>query len=219
MSCMAECGAKKKQNRGLCTRPAGWGTTHKGTGRCKNHGGCSTGPKDRQKASDSKKGNRNAEKTGEHSERRLSRVESFRQACESAPVDPTSMLQEQARRTAGRLAYMYDLLLQTEQKLEQLAAEGDGTALQALAVVEIARKQQMTGEGDKAQLADVELSTKSRSLLDLWFNQHDAITRVEMLYGRTAERLKPRDGVPLGGGIGTLIISNAMPGVDDDDSA
>lgn len=33
------CGAKKKQGPGTCTRPAGWGTTHAGVGRCKLHGG------------------------------------------------------------------------------------------------------------------------------------------------------------------------------------
>ena len=34
------CGAKKKQNGGHCTRPAGWGTDHPGYGKCKLHGGC-----------------------------------------------------------------------------------------------------------------------------------------------------------------------------------
>lgn len=40
------CGAKAKQTGQPCRRPAGWGTNHPGTGRCKLHGGCSTGPKD-----------------------------------------------------------------------------------------------------------------------------------------------------------------------------
>lgn len=34
-----KCGAKKRQGEGNCTRPAGWGTDHPGTGRCKLHGG------------------------------------------------------------------------------------------------------------------------------------------------------------------------------------
>lgn len=34
------CGAKKRTGEGTCTRPAGWGTDHVGTGRCKLHGGC-----------------------------------------------------------------------------------------------------------------------------------------------------------------------------------
>lgn len=37
------CGAKRKGN--TCKQPAGRGTSHIGQGRCKNHGGCNTGPK------------------------------------------------------------------------------------------------------------------------------------------------------------------------------
>lgn len=33
------CGGAKRQGEGTCTRPAGWGTTHPGVGRCKLHGG------------------------------------------------------------------------------------------------------------------------------------------------------------------------------------
>lgn len=36
------CGAKKR-NGELCTQPAGWGTTHKGFGNCRFHGGNMTG--------------------------------------------------------------------------------------------------------------------------------------------------------------------------------
>lgn len=45
-----KCGAlitkweKKYGKKMYCTRPAGMGTTHKGTGKCKFHGGSSTGP-------------------------------------------------------------------------------------------------------------------------------------------------------------------------------
>jgi len=39
------CNGKLHRQDGYCTRPAGWGTPHPGTGRCKLHGGCSTGPK------------------------------------------------------------------------------------------------------------------------------------------------------------------------------
>lgn len=40
----AVCGAKTRKDGSPCQRPAGWGTQHVGTGRCKLHGGCSTGP-------------------------------------------------------------------------------------------------------------------------------------------------------------------------------
>lgn len=33
------CGAKRQQGEGTCRRPAGWGTPHPGSGRCKLHGG------------------------------------------------------------------------------------------------------------------------------------------------------------------------------------
>lgn len=33
------CGARKRQGEGTCERPAGWGTSHAGTGLCKLHGG------------------------------------------------------------------------------------------------------------------------------------------------------------------------------------
>jgi hypothetical protein len=46
----------KNRPGGLCTRPAGWGTPHPGTGRCKFHGGCSPG---------GPKGNKHAVSTGE----------------------------------------------------------------------------------------------------------------------------------------------------------
>lgn len=203
---MERCGAKNRQGK-PCGLVAGSGTDHLGTGRCRFHGGRSPGVT----------GNANAERTGEHS-RRPTREDEFKAAKSEAPVDPTSMLQEQARTTYARLQYMYRLLLQTEQQLENLAAEGDSSAFSALAVVEISRKQEPTidQETKTAAMVEVELSTKSRSLLDRWIAQHDAITRVELLYGRTAERLKPRGDGPLAGGIGTLIINNNMPGVDDD---
>lgn len=57
------CGAKTRAGT-PCKQPAGWGTNHAGEGRCKLHGGKSTGPKDRKKQSRSQKKNNNAEKHG-----------------------------------------------------------------------------------------------------------------------------------------------------------
>ncbi|MBC8590621.1 phage terminase small subunit [Wansuia hejianensis] len=53
------CGAKTRKGT-PCLRPAGWGTDHPGEGKCKLHGGKSTGPKDKNKL----KENKNAEKHG-----------------------------------------------------------------------------------------------------------------------------------------------------------
>lgn len=54
------CGAKTRAGT-PCKQKAGWGTNHVGEGRCKLHGGKSTGPKDKSKV----KGNKNALTTGE----------------------------------------------------------------------------------------------------------------------------------------------------------
>jgi len=51
------CGASKRNGDGEpCELPAGWGTDHKGEGRCKHHGGMAGAPT----------GNDNAVTTGEH---------------------------------------------------------------------------------------------------------------------------------------------------------
>lgn len=42
------CGAKTRSGT-PCKRPSGWGTNHPGKGKCKLHGGSSTGPKDKSK--------------------------------------------------------------------------------------------------------------------------------------------------------------------------
>lgn len=57
------CGAKTRAGT-PCKQKAGWGTNHVGTGKCKLHGGKSTGPKDKKKQSKSQKKNNNAEKHG-----------------------------------------------------------------------------------------------------------------------------------------------------------
>lgn len=54
-----KCGAKTRAGT-PCQQPAGWGTNHVGTGRCKLHGGSSTGPRDKSKI----RGNKNAETHG-----------------------------------------------------------------------------------------------------------------------------------------------------------
>jgi hypothetical protein len=42
------CNGKIHRQERYCKRPAGWGTSHPGEGRCKLHGGCCTGPKSGQ---------------------------------------------------------------------------------------------------------------------------------------------------------------------------
>lgn len=42
------CGGQRTTEDALCTKTPGYGTKHKGYGRCKFHGGCSTGPKTKE---------------------------------------------------------------------------------------------------------------------------------------------------------------------------
>lgn len=60
-----QCGAKTRAGT-PCKQKAGWGTDHVGTGRCKLHGGKSTGAKDRNLLAKKLKGNKNSVSTHEH---------------------------------------------------------------------------------------------------------------------------------------------------------
>jgi hypothetical protein len=67
-----KCGAKTKTSGGKCQRPAGWGTNHSGSGKCKLHGGASTGPRSEE---GKKKIAANAIKHGAYSDKLLSEQE------------------------------------------------------------------------------------------------------------------------------------------------
>lgn len=109
------CGGKKRQGEGNCTRPAGWGTDHAGSGRCKLHGGCSP----------------------------ASRIRGQRVAAEQAvktyglalDVSPTDALLEEVRWTAGHVAWLRERVQEVEQqaltwgmtqRVEQSATEFPG---------------------------------------------------------------------------------------------
>lgn len=89
------CGGKKKQGRGKCTRPKGWGTKHPGRGKCKLHGGST---KSHQAAAE-------------------------REAAEEAVVtyglpleiDPLQALLEEVYRTAGHVAWLNQVIRGLEQ--------------------------------------------------------------------------------------------------------
>lgn len=81
------CGAKGKQSGLPCRRPAGWGTSHPGNGRCKLHGGCSTGPKDAT-------GNKNAVKHGAYETIIRDRLSDTEKAVFDAISDDSNMSQE-----------------------------------------------------------------------------------------------------------------------------
>lgn len=158
------------------------------------------------------KENHNALKTGEYSEAALTRWERYEQCCEEAPLDHRAMREAQAKRNHARICFMYEQLLKTEAALETLAASGDEAASKALVIVRSKHKQGLDQIGDQTDWTQ----TEARSLLEIWLAQQAAIERAERTYGQIAEGLRPRDG-QVTGGIGTLIINNRMPGVDDDD--
>jgi hypothetical protein len=81
------CGAKGKQSGLPCARPAGWGTSHPGEGRCKLHGGCSTGPKDAT-------GNKNAVKHGVYETVIRDRLSDMEKAVFDSISDDSNMSQE-----------------------------------------------------------------------------------------------------------------------------
>ena len=76
------CGAKTRAGT-ACKKTAGWGTDHVGTGRCKLHGGKSTGPKP-----ENMRGNKNAEKHGLFSKYLPEETQALLDAIESlSPLD------------------------------------------------------------------------------------------------------------------------------------
>jgi hypothetical protein len=86
---MERCGANTKRGA-ICGKPAGWGTSHPGTGRCKLHGGASpTHVKAAQR--------REAERA----------VELFGLPRE---VDPHEALLEEVHRAAGHVAWLGDVV-------------------------------------------------------------------------------------------------------------
>src|SRR4051812_31727674 len=86
MTAGLKCGAQKRQGTGSCGRPAGWGTSHPGWGRCKLHGGSSP------------TGIRAAETA-----RAKHAVVTFGLPIQ---VDALTALREEVWRTAGHVAYL-----------------------------------------------------------------------------------------------------------------
>lgn len=89
-----KCGARKRQGEGNCTRPAGWGTDHPGTGRCKLHGGATV------------------------SHRGAASEELARRAVVTyglpRDISPTEALLEEVRYTAGHVAWLREKVAELE---------------------------------------------------------------------------------------------------------
>lgn len=113
---MPKCGGKKRQSEGQCTRPAGWGTSTPGHGRCKLHGGAT----------------------------RNHRIAAQRQIAEEAvrtlglPIDigPVEALLEEVRWAAGHVAWLRTIVAQVQpdalvwgvtEEVDKTASEFPGT--------------------------------------------------------------------------------------------
>jgi len=155
-------------------------------------------------------GNDNAVKTGANAPVALSRWEEFDRACAEAPLEHRNMREEQAKRNHARVRFMYHQLLQVEESLRTLADGGDEAAQKAMVIVATKHKAGLDQIGDQTNWTQ----TEAKSLFDRWLAIQAAIERAERTYGSIAEGLRPRDGGPGAGGIGTLIVNNGIPGVD-----
>jgi uncharacterized protein YjcR len=113
------CGAKAKSTGEPCKLKAGWGTDHPGTGRCKFHGGKSTGA-----PSEKMKKNKNAVKTHEHEAIWLDTLdEEEKELYHEIRTDVASQLDNEIRLTDIRIRRMM-LRIQELRKNKFTTVEG-----------------------------------------------------------------------------------------------
>lgn len=166
----SKCGAKAKSSKGSCSLPAGWGTDHAGKGRCKYHGGCSTGPRDPAKM----RGNKNALKTGERESIFLSTLdEEERQDYEKVDTSPAAQIDEQLRLITIREKRMM-------QRIADLKAAGEFTIVETEVTWDNTPSDYWQG-GKKRYTRDLNKSTRYKETGTLGQIQQieDALTRVQ----------------------------------------
>jgi hypothetical protein len=95
------CGAARKHDRGPCTRPAGWGTSHPGTGYCKLHGGSTP--------------------SGEQHGKKLAAQKAVAAFGLPREIDPDQALMEELWRCAGLVAFFERLISTGELPAEENA--------------------------------------------------------------------------------------------------
>lgn len=165
------CGDERVKNEhGFCLQRAGWGTDHLGTGRCKLHGGKSTGPKDKSKLEK----NKNAVTTGEYETIWLECLtEEEQEKYQSITTDLVEQLNEEIKLTTFREFRMM-------QRIAKLAKV-------EFTVVEKTIKSKGTEDSDKSSVAVSEKEEKVLATLGQIQGIEEALTRVQ---GKKSRLLK-----------------------------
>lgn len=168
------CGAKAKSTGEPCRLAAGWGTDHPGTGKCRFHGGLSTGP-----PPEKMKKNKNAVKTGEYETIWLDTLDDKEKELYSQiRTDVIEQLDNEIRLT--------DIRIRRMMKRISLLKEHDFT------VVEMQHKEGSGPEGPVDIDEEKQLATMGQIQ-----NIEEALTRVQM---RKEKLLKLKHTIEEGGG-------------------
>jgi uncharacterized protein YjcR len=175
------CGARKRQgDRSPCRRPAGWGTSHPGSGQCKLHGGC---------APVGQVGNKSAVVTGQY-ERLLREAlpEDERDAFDSAlsETDKIAKLRKQIALTEARILRMQKRLTYYQ---EQEAASADGLEQYGIDKGIDTGGESRDGE-EKGERTDLEIKKSSKSITVKQRKWADRILRTELALNQTQKLLK-----------------------------
>jgi len=158
------CGAKAKSTGERCKLVAGYGTSHLGEGRCKYHGGASTGPKP-----ENMKQNKNAVSTGEYetiwmdtlTDEEQQLLPKVKHEVIDLIDDDIKLIEIRIRRMMQRIADLADV---------------------DYAIVEKSHKEGITAKGEVDYTV-----TKTEATLDKIQNIEEALTRVQ---GKKTQLLK-----------------------------
>lgn len=176
---VAKCGAHAKQSGRPCRQPAGFGTNHLGTGRCKFHGGCAGAPA----------GNTNAVVTGQYEKLlREALPEDERDAFDSAlsEVDKKAKLQKQIALTETRILRMQKRLAYYQ---EQEAASQDGLEHYGTDLGEDSGNENRDGT-EKGEDTNLTVVKRSKSVTVKQRKWADRILRTELALNQTQKLLK-----------------------------
>lgn len=157
-----------------CRQPAGWGTEHPGAGRCKLHGGASTGPHDQR-------GNKNAVKTGEHETIWFDTLDGDeQQLLGRIPADALALV-----RDAIQLASIRERRMM--QRIQALAAVGEFTTVERQVQHRVGVD--VDAEGGATPVTVTTTTTSEAGTLGQVQDIEQALTRVQAMKSRLIDLL------------------------------